>query len=146
MNDKVTCPHCETEIEADGLSTDETFTCPACQGQITLAKPNPPLRVARIASVPATPPQVVVPQQVRHADTAPQESFAGAGVWHIKKQWAIALVVAASLFGFIIGKSTSLYHVSVTTNGRLVRTNTLTGQTWIQYGYSSMPWQEIREP
>ena len=142
MSDTFVCPHCEQYLDVAGVAAGEPFTCPACQGEITFSSPVQPVRVARLVSPPQSQPRVAQPPPLNRLDASPPPYLAGVGEWHIKKQWAIAVVIGAFILGLIVGKSTSFYHVSIS-EGRIVRTNTLTGQTWVQY---SGAWHEIREP
>ena len=57
-----TCPHCNQQLEVSEDDLGQTVLCPTCQEQITLAKPTPALRVARIATV-AQPPARTVDQK-----------------------------------------------------------------------------------
>lgn len=53
-----TCPHCTQTLEVPEDALGQTVLCPACQGQITLAKPAPVLRIARMVAPESAPPPV----------------------------------------------------------------------------------------
>ena len=70
-NFKFICPHCAQQLEVSESDLGQKVECPACQGEIALAKPTPVLRVARMANAPHAIPQTNVTATSGDQDASP---------------------------------------------------------------------------
>ena len=95
---KFTCPHCNQHLEVPEEALGQTVLCPACQGQITLARPAQPLRVARTVNPPSLPAQTeeqqVVQQLTTHSTRARHGWFGGTTVQQVVQQLTTHSTVA----------------------------------------------------
>ena len=115
---RFTCPHCNKSLEVTELVARKTVLCPSCQGQVTFATPIQPLRVARIATAPQSPSQVVPARQVNRVAATPQPDLADPGGRHITKKWVVGFAIGAILLALVVGNLISNYSVNVAAAAR----------------------------